>query len=121
MDNVENRMHPSTRFLTHAVGDESEVRGYIRFADGREPDVWSLPFFVDASAPSIFEVLEQRSWVPTIELTVHVRAVPAPGWLRLIMRSRFIQDGFFEEEGELWDSQDRLVAVSRQLAMVLPS
>ena len=119
MDNVDNRMHPNTQFLTHAVGDKAEVSGYIRFADGREPDVWSLPFFVDASAPSIYEVLEERSWVPTIELTVHVRAVPAPGWLRLIMRSRFIQDGFFEEDGELWDSQDRLVAVSRQLAMVL--
>ena len=118
MDNIDNMMDPATKFLRGEHGERAEMRGYVRFTDGREPDVWALPFFADASPPSIFEVLEERIWVPTIELTVHVRAVPAPGWLRAVMRSRFIQDGFFEEDGELWDSLGRLVAVSRQLAMV---
>jgi len=49
---------------------------------------------------------------------VHVRGVPAPGPLRCIFRSRFMQTGMFEEDGEMWDSEGRLVALSRQLALI---
>ena len=56
-------------------------------------------------------------WVPTVELTVHVRAVPAPGPLRCVFRTRFIGGGMFEEDGEIWDGGDTLVAQSRQLAL----
>ena len=119
MDSIESRMHPETGFLVgRPPSGNATMRGYLRFVDGRPPDVWSLPFFADAMAPSIFEVLEDRSWVPTIELTVHVRGVPAPGWLRCVTLTRFLRDGYFEEDGEIWDSTGRLVAVSRQLAMV---
>ena len=81
--------------------------------------MWSLPLFADAMPPPITEVMEDRIWVPTVELTVHVRGVPAPGWLRCVTWTRFISGGFFEEDGEIWDSDNQLVAVSRQLAMVL--
>ena len=57
-------------------------------------------------------------WSPTLELTVHVRGVPAPGPLRCRFASRSIADGMFDESGELWDSTGRLVAHSRQLALV---
>jgi acyl-CoA thioesterase len=57
-------------------------------------------------------------WVPTIELTVHLRAKPAPGWLRASFTSRFIFGGYLEEDGELWDERGVLVAQSRQLAQV---
>ena len=49
---------------------------------------------------------------------MHVRARPAPGWLRCRFSTRYISDGFMEEDGELWDSNDRLVALSRQLALL---
>ena len=58
------------------------------------------------------------AWVPTVELTVHVRGVPAPGPLRVAFRSRFIHDGLLDEEGELWDSAGALVAQSRQLSLM---
>jgi acyl-CoA thioesterase len=57
--------------------------------------------------------------VPTVELTVHVRARPVPGWLRCRFETRFVAGSYLEEDGELWDESDRLVAQSRQLAMLL--
>jgi hypothetical protein len=49
---------------------------------------------------------------------VHVRAWPAPGWLRLKHSTRNFAHGYLEEDAEVWDSTDRLVAQSRQLARV---
>jgi len=57
-------------------------------------------------------------WTPTIELTAHVRARPEPGWLRCRFATHFVTGGFLEEDGEIWDGADRLVAQSRQLALV---
>jgi hypothetical protein len=57
-------------------------------------------------------------WAPTLELTVHVRAHPAPGWLRVRHQTRNLAGGMFEEDCEIWDSAGRLVCQSRQLALV---
>ena len=111
-------MHPNTGWLKGVPNGTATISSWIRFADGREPDVWSLPFYADALPPAVFEVLTASVWVPTIELTVHVRGIPAPGWLRCVMTTRFLIDGYFEEDGEIWDSAGRLVAQSRQLGML---
>jgi len=47
-----------------------------------------------------------------------VRARPAPGWLACAFTTRFVTGGFLEEDGEVWDATGRLVAQSRQLALV---
>jgi hypothetical protein len=88
---------------------------YMRFRDGREPDMLSLPLFVDAAAPAVLEV--GAKLVTTIELTAHLRARPAPGWLSC--RSSTLSDGYHEEDFEAWDCAGTLVAQSRQLAVVL--
>ena len=61
------------------------------------------------------------SWVAasgpsTVELTVLVRAVPAPGWLVERQRARLLEDGWLDEECDIWDSRGRLVCQARQLA-----
>jgi hypothetical protein len=56
-------------------------------------------------------------WAPTVELTVLLRAVPAPGWLRVEARTHSVAGGWFDEEARAWDSTGRLVAQSRQLAL----
>jgi hypothetical protein len=50
---------------------------WMRFRDGREPDLLSLASLVDAAAPPVLELGEAGS--ATVELTVHLRAHPAPG------------------------------------------
>ena len=73
----------------------------------------------DAFAPVCFNIGEvPLAWAPTLELTVHVRGVAAPGPLRCRFHNRFMQHGMFEEDGEIWDSHGELVAQSRQLALI---
>lgn len=89
---------------------------WMRFADGRAPDPLSLVYFPDGMVPSVFEIGELVS--STVEMTVHVRAVPAEGWLALRVRSRHVIGGYHEEDADLWDSRGNLVAQSRQLALL---
>jgi hypothetical protein len=84
-------------------------------ADGREPDPLMLLLAVDTLPPVSFD-LGLPGWAPTLELTAHVRARPAPGWLRVRVSTRNLAGGLLEEDAEVWDSRDRLVAQSRQLA-----
>ncbi len=103
-----------------AVGKPSgrgQITAWFRLADDREPDPLSLLMAVDALPPVTFD-LGLMGWAPTVELSAHVRAKPAPGWLRLRHRTRNIAGGMFEEDCEVWDSADRLVAQSRQLALL---
>ena len=93
----------------------AQMTAWFRLADGREPDPIALLMAVDALPPVTFD-LGLMGWAPTVELSAHVRARPAPGWLRLRHRARNIAGGMFEEDCEVWDSADRLVAQSRQLA-----
>ncbi|MFN5883661.1 MAG: thioesterase family protein, partial [Burkholderiales bacterium] len=68
--------------------------------------------------PSVFGLLGAVGWVPTVELTVHVRRRPAPGWMLGQFRTLDLSDGRMIEDGWVWDSQGQLVVQSRQLALV---
>lgn len=72
---------------------------------------------VDFAAPVVLEDGARGS--STIELTVHVRARPRPGWLACRVSTSNVMDGLHEEDFDMWDSDGTLAAQSRQLAMVL--
>lgn len=117
LEQLEVRLDPATAgFLSGAPGGSAETRGWIRARDGREPDPLQLLCVADAMPPVTFD-LGIAGWVPTVELTVLLRGVPAPGWLRVVQRARLVQAGWLDEECEVWDSAGRLVAQARQLAM----
>jgi len=94
-----------------------EMRGYFRLLENRDPDAYLLALAVDALPPVVFG-LGAAGWAPTVELTWHMRAVPAPGPLRVAARCRHVSGGWFDEEAEVWDAAGRLVAQSRQIARV---
>jgi hypothetical protein len=95
----------------------AEIAGWFAFNDAQPIDAVALLFVADAFPPPVFNTSLPVGWVPTLELTVHVRGVPSPGPLRCIYRSRFIQGGLVEEDGEMWDARGVLVAQSRQLSL----
>lgn len=91
---------------------------WMRFREPRDPDLCSLALLVDAAAPAVFELGATGS--TTLELTVHLRAHPAPGWLACRAQTRYVIGGYHEEDFEIWDSDAKLVAQSRQLALLPP-
>ena len=94
------------------------MRGWFSLRHDQAIDTIGLLTAVDSFPPTIFNLGLPVGWVPTVELTAHVRARPAPGALRCAFTTRFVTGGFLEEDGEVWDSTGTLVAQSRQLALL---
>lgn len=118
MDRSDLRLDPDViGFAFDKPSGRAELRGWISFADGRPVDALGLLFMVDAFPPATFE-LARTGWVPTISLTTYVRAVPAPGPLRVRQAAQVVDGGRFDEICEVWDSRDRLVAQATQLAAI---
>jgi acyl-CoA thioesterase len=114
-DRFEYRMPQLPGWTQGKPSGEPRSEFWIRFKDGRAPDTIALPGIVDAAAPVLLELGHTSI---TVELTVHVRGRPAPGWLACRVSTRHLIDGVHEEDFEIWDSQGRLVAQSRQLGLV---
>ena len=115
MGKVELRLHPEDAAFTSGV---PRFRGWLRLRDDEPIDRFGLLVAVDAFPPTVFAAQLPIAWTPTLELTAHVRGTPEPGWLRCLFTTRFISGGYLEEDGEVWDASGRLVAQSRQLALL---
>lgn len=115
MGKVELRVHPEDAAMDSGV---PRFRGWFRLRSGESIDHFGLLVAVDSFPPTIFAARMPVAWTPTLELTAHVRNVPEPGWLRCEFTTRFISGGYLEEDGEVWDASGRLVAQSRQLALL---
>jgi hypothetical protein len=119
MGHVDLRLHPDdAAFSTGHQSGQPLMRGWFRLPDAEPVDSIALLCAVDAFPPTAFNARLPIAWTPTVELTAHIRANPAPGWLRCRFSTRFVTAGFLEEDGEVWDSAGRLVGQSRQLALV---
>jgi acyl-coenzyme A thioesterase PaaI-like protein len=94
-----------------------EMRAYFGLREERDPDALMLALAVDGLPPVVFG-LGATGWAPTVELTMYMRLVPAPGLLRVAARCRHVSGGWFDEEAEVWDTAGNLVAQSRQIARV---
>jgi acyl-CoA thioesterase len=84
----------------------------------------AIAFLADAAWPTVFALKGEISGAPTIDLTIHfrdsLRSVAEDGWVLGRFESRLVRDGHFEEDGILWSRDGRVLAHSRQLALVLP-
>ena len=115
---VDLRLDPATSgWLYGKPQGVPEMRGYFQLREERRPDAYLLALAVDALPPVIFGIA-MAGWSPTVELTWHMRGLPAPGLLRVAARSRHVSGGWFDEESEVWDSAGHLVAQGRQIARV---
>ena len=117
MGQLDLRLHPEDNFYNGPSGTP-QMRGWVRLNDDEPWDTFSLLLVSDIFPPTVFNANFSIGWVPTLELTVHVRNRPAPGWLRCEFTSRFVTGGFVEEDGLMWDCEGTLVAQSRQIALL---
>jgi acyl-CoA thioesterase len=101
--------------------------GWIRSAEPRAVDAPLVAAFCDAWPPACFAWAGEREPlgpVPTVDLTIHFRRdLPLPGagpedFALAVFQSRFAEQGFVEEDGEVWSRDGVLLAQSRQLAVL---
>ena len=109
-----------TGWMSGKLSDTSEIKGWIKFKNDRPYDVLSILLMVDSFPPAVISSQGMVAWVPTIELSVNVRKLPTTDWLKCSFRTRFITCGLLEEDGEIWDQEGELVAISRQIAQYRP-
>jgi len=116
MDEVDLRLDPAVlNFAFGAPSGAGELRGWLALGGNEDFDPCSLLYAVDAFPPATFEIAP-TGWVPTLELTAYVRALPAPGPLKVLQQARLIEGQKVDEACFVWDSRDRLVAQATQLA-----
>ena len=115
------RLDPAcTGWFEGRLSDRSEIKGWIKFRNDRAFDVASILLAADAFPPAVLTSQGMVAWVPTLECSVNIRRLPATAWLKCIFRTRFITCGLLEEDGEIWDEDGALVAISRQIAQYRP-
>jgi acyl-CoA thioesterase len=104
-------------------GADSEFECWVRLREPRPLDAVLLATLVDALAPAMMFRATVPTVVPTLDLTVHFRHAPPPGydgWCLARARTRTASEGFVEEDCEIYSSSGTLLAQSRQLALLVP-
>ncbi len=117
-DQIDLRLDPScARWISGEGSHPMEFKGWVSLKDKRKMDIPSILLFADSYPPPVFVAYGPKAWVPTIELSVNIRKVPDATVLMGTFKTRFISSGLVEEDGELWDENGDLVAISRQYSL----
>ncbi len=110
------RLHPEQiGFATGRPSGDAVISGWADLPFGSSTAV--LPLVADALPPPLFNTGHYLGPLPTIELTVHAHARPAPGPVAARFRTDHAGPRYVEEDGWISDQTQRLVAVSRQIAV----
>jgi acyl-CoA thioesterase len=104
-------------------GAEATPPGWLRAVGEDRLDPELLTLYTDAWWPPPFGVLDRVAIAPTLELTIHFRSRLREDEDALVL-ARFDAvasiDGLYDEQGEVWSRDGRLLAQSRQLALLRP-
>lgn len=103
-------------WMTGSPTGATEALFWVRPADGRPVDALAAAVIVDAYPPVTTEIGELRS--ATVQLTVTFRRRPRTDWLLSHIVCRHVVDGYHDEDVELWDTDGRIVAEGRQVAIM---
>jgi acyl-CoA thioesterase len=118
-ENFEYRFAPGSP--PFGAEEEAATGGWLRLREPRQLDAPLAAAYADAWPPAVFWRLSNFAVVPTIDLTVHFRELPpSDDFLYVTFDSRRERDGLWEENGELWSRDGRLLVQSRQLAAHMP-
>ena len=127
---VEMRSQFKARFATgyppFSESPAAETGGWMRLAEDRPTDSLALVVYTDGWLPAVYSKLAGRYATPTVDLSVHFRATDDPlpiaddAYCLVRFRTRMASGGFIEEDGEVFTADGRMVAQSRQLAILAP-
>ena len=114
-------LRPAIGSAPFTAGSEALTGGWIRTTDDDPVDEILVAAFTDAWPPAVFSRMQLPVGVPTVDLTIHFRQAPsgAPSWSLVRFRTQVAAEGYLEEDGEVWSTDGRLLAQSRQLAVLL--
>ena len=111
--------------LPFSAGDTAAERrahngGWLRPAEPEPIDEVVLMAMTDAWLPPLFSRVDVPLAVPTVDLTVHFRALPEDPLDHCFVEfaSPLASDGYLVEHGRILSRSGRLLAESRQLAVV---
>jgi hypothetical protein len=114
---VELRLDPGCAgWMAGFTSDKSEQKGWIKFKEDRPFDLLSIFLLSDSFPPPILASQGLVAWIPTLEFSVNIRNLPRTKWVKGHFRTCFVDHGILEEDGELWDEDGELIAISRQIA-----
>jgi len=100
---------------------------WMRLREPQPVDYVVITQLCDAWVPAVFSKLGEGgggAGVPTVEMTYHYREMLPPegakpdDWYLGVFRTSLARGGFIEEDGWLWSTRGKLVAQSRQLAIL---
>lgn len=103
-------------FAVGRTGDEARLRGVLQPTAGEPADQLLGLLACDVTPPAVWNALGASGWVPTVELTAHLRARPVDGPMVVDVVTAHVSDGFLEEDARVFDAAGTLVVQSRQLA-----
>ena len=89
--------------------------------EGGIPDQFCLSFYTDILPPVVSNKFGPLGWIPTITLTTHIRQLPTTSTLFADFKAADINKGYFEQDCNIWDLNNNLVASGRQLTRILKS
>ncbi|MDA2808070.1 thioesterase family protein [Nocardiopsis suaedae] len=118
MEAVDQRIDPD---ILNAMAGRPSMRGRVagwqRLADGAAWDPLSLLVALDMVPPVSYD-LGMPGWAPTVQMSAYIRAVPAPGPVRVAMQAEEVSGDRMDVTATAWDAKDRLVAQASQIAAV---
>lgn len=123
---------PDVPFTPPRIAERARLRldaSSVGFLNGRADGGWlrtrmdtevldqaMLVLATDVTPPAVFNSLGPTGWVPTVELTAHVRVRQALGPARIDVITNHVSGGFLEEDALVYAADGSLAAQSRQLA-----
>lgn len=118
-DQVDLRLDPeSSGIASSRPSGRGQVRCWLKLLGGESFDPISLLYAVDAFPRTTFDT-DISCLVSTVEMTAYVRAIPAPGPVRIVSRARLIDRQWVDETCDVWDETGRFVAHATQLGVPL--
>ena len=111
---------------TSTIPGGYEAGGWIRLSEPELYDEALLAAMSDAWVPAIMAHTDLAVHAPTLELTVQFRTDPreldmtSDTYCAAVFRQLSGREGFIDETGEIWSPDGQLLALSRQLAVLLP-